>query len=102
MIDLAEFTEIPLNERDRKLAFGQIILIDKDQQFSLQHPLRREQIKPRDPKLSRTLNPPFGEPMFKQDAELDKWVRREMQKSGGRLATETSQTAATRTNRHNH
>ena len=109
MIDLTEFTEIPLNDRVRRIDLGQIILIpqnvDEDYPFKMIYRSAfygEDWMKARDPKLSRTLYPPFGAPMFKQDTELDKWIRNEMQIQAGRVNTKASQTTTQGTDRPNH
>lgn len=93
---LEGFVEISLNDRVRKIALGQIIMIDEPDQPILRNMYPREvltELKPRDPKLSRTLYPPFGTPMFVADKELEKWLRGEMQIEARRTTTKARQTA---------
>lgn len=92
------WVEIPLDDRARKVQLGQIILIPTDGMFKMyaNSMYGREEMKARDPKLSRTLNPPYGLPMFKQDAELEKWLKREVQIEAGRTNTKAQQAATQR------
>lgn len=105
-MQLTDFVEIPLNDRVRKLELGQIILIDQvDTNNMLINMYPREvgdYMKPRDPKLSRTLYPPFGAPMFVQDTELEKWLRHETEVQTGRNNAKAFEASTQRTNGSHH
>jgi hypothetical protein len=101
-IDLAEFEEISV-ERKRIQRIQNGIEITLPPEFALtMHQVGREANEV-NKQRSLTLEPPYGNPIYKSNTELDTWVRkqREAQTQIGRTVTASPQAATKGTYRRN-